>query len=1224
MQPVPTASVLGSLTDEGQFEQLAMAILREADPIYRAVAHTGVNAAGRTVKCPVDAIGFVRGSDPLHLVLVHHTTVAAKNLKDKWLHDPAAVVARTSAGPTAGPGDLLKAIEVASMARSESPELKVTLALTTNQEPDPALVTTVTQAARAHGIDVDIWSRSRLSHDLDFRPAGQWIRSKILGIEQDLLSAELLRDLSRKSLDSNGLLDDSRAWIARTLESTLEKTRANVTFLLGGSGVGKSVVCFRRLESHVHMGGFGLVISDDLVAAASSLEQAIWFALQQLHPALSPHGPSALSFASPEQPLLIIIEDINRFGRTGPLAEKIARWGKSPITADTSAPSPWRLLCPIWTEAIATMGEQVRREVESLCVSCGYLSDTEGRRAVQQRAHLTGRTLSDLAAGEISTALSNDPLLIALFDVADSPDPQKVLGDYVSRSLQRVAAGTGGNTATDYSAAILALGLEMLRHRTLEPPWREISTWLCLQGEPLRRIADIATRGELAKLTGPSSDQRLVFRHDRVRDFILSASVAESLRTGSLPDEVLRDPFFADVLGAALIQGGAPPDWVSRVSTENPLALFCALRITGPSNTSVAQRIFSAINAWLATSETHETRNAHLRWFAVGVLADTDRADIPKLTAKFRDNLTAGWLARLRNGDLMGGIALCIDLEPGVTAPWRDLQIEHAKLRYGPNLVSALCKFLERADIDGPLRSGALRLAGHIGDARLGEAIEACWNGDVSRIDRLPDYLWAAAECCGSKASRLLDPICAAWASLPDTPEGATMPSRKDSLAADQLRWTFRRWPPLHALDYFCTRATQPDLAWQLEYMLHGIDNPTTVAFVVRRLAEHQRELEGTGRFSHWVSSAGDEWERAQKEGRSMSLASRHILLDLWQDTGNDKYLRRQAFTLWSATDLAGDLGLLQAADQVDVLADRILAERLYRSDDSAIPFLIQKLRGGAHLEYWWHFGRYVWSLELASELDQLLGSRAPTCQEWFQSAKTDWIASELIMRLPAEEAEQLLVRHWDHLHFSPQFVQTAIYVATERTRALARSAVSQCPSAEKLFEHVCTHMGVRIADRPGITTEAQVRSLSEYLDLLSEIDFRLLWDECNRKGWYELRRELLDVHPKAIKIGRLWSPIRAKEEFDATVGTNRVHWIDLWIDDVLQTGVSWDEIREALSGWLAERRSVGALLLVLAAIEKRGTRSDLERLTVPEEISQAAEPVVTDARFLVLRTRLH
>jgi len=73
-----------------------------------------------------------------------------------------------------------------------------------------------------------------LSHELDFRPSGQWIRSQILGIEQDLLSAELLSNLAKKSLEANCPPDQPNAWIPRALESTLNpRTLSTVTYLLG-------------------------------------------------------------------------------------------------------------------------------------------------------------------------------------------------------------------------------------------------------------------------------------------------------------------------------------------------------------------------------------------------------------------------------------------------------------------------------------------------------------------------------------------------------------------------------------------------------------------------------------------------------------------------------------------------------------------------------------------------------------------------------------------------------------------------------------------------------------------------------------------------------------------------------------------------------------------------------------------------------------------------------
>jgi hypothetical protein len=103
-----------------------------------------------------------------------------------------------------------------------------------------------------------------------------------------------------------------------------------VTFLVAASGLGKSVACRRKLVAHVKAGGFGIVLSHDVVASATTLDQAVATALRQLHPALVTMGETALSFCSPERPLLLVVEDINRSGQTHLLAEKIAGWSRAP------------------------------------------------------------------------------------------------------------------------------------------------------------------------------------------------------------------------------------------------------------------------------------------------------------------------------------------------------------------------------------------------------------------------------------------------------------------------------------------------------------------------------------------------------------------------------------------------------------------------------------------------------------------------------------------------------------------------------------------------------------------------------------------------------------------------------------------------------------------------------------------------------------------------------
>jgi hypothetical protein len=79
-----------------------------------------------------------------------------------------------------------------------------------------------TQAeGKARGLDIDIWSVSRLAHELDNTPSGQWLRYQYLGIEQEQLSQELLAKLSRESLVIHRPDDDPEAWVSTSLDRAI-------------------------------------------------------------------------------------------------------------------------------------------------------------------------------------------------------------------------------------------------------------------------------------------------------------------------------------------------------------------------------------------------------------------------------------------------------------------------------------------------------------------------------------------------------------------------------------------------------------------------------------------------------------------------------------------------------------------------------------------------------------------------------------------------------------------------------------------------------------------------------------------------------------------------------------------------------------------------------------------------------------------------------------------
>jgi hypothetical protein len=113
-----TIRKLSEMTDEAAFERLATAILRDARLEYASLLHPGVNTEDKTVKSPVDGIGFVLGAKPRHLIAAHHTTCARDGLHKKWLHDPATVRPRKGGRPTAPAGDLIKTVEIVNAERT--------------------------------------------------------------------------------------------------------------------------------------------------------------------------------------------------------------------------------------------------------------------------------------------------------------------------------------------------------------------------------------------------------------------------------------------------------------------------------------------------------------------------------------------------------------------------------------------------------------------------------------------------------------------------------------------------------------------------------------------------------------------------------------------------------------------------------------------------------------------------------------------------------------------------------------------------------------------------------------------------------------------------------------------------------------------------------------------------------------------------------------------------
>lgn len=475
-----TIRALSRITDTGLFEHLATAVLRDARPeLYSNLTQSGVNADGRPVMSPVDAISFVPGAVPRHMVAVHHTTCQQGDLRKKWLHDPLTVKPRRKGIPKPLTGDLLKTAAIANEERTKTPDLHVTLALTTNKEPLQSVVREAEQVANSYGITLDLWSCSRIANYLDNTPNGQWLRKKYLGMEQERLSLDLLRELSHKSLETNQPRVRHSEQIVRSDAQTLIASLAKpVGFLVGESGFGKSVACFQFLTQHIEQGGCGLILPHEALESSIILDHAVDVALRQLHPSLAQGaGAEARALCSESMPLLMVVEDITRSGQSTYLIERLVKWAASFKNKDQAETSPsWRIICPIWPELFGALSDDTRKHLEQMTERLGAFSPEEARDAVLTRAKLAKIEMSSLDADALSETLGYDPLLIGLHTLDGRTPPEKVIATFVAGSAERVAR-SGTFAACDYTISLRALAEEMLRWRQVDPSWSDVRTW---------------------------------------------------------------------------------------------------------------------------------------------------------------------------------------------------------------------------------------------------------------------------------------------------------------------------------------------------------------------------------------------------------------------------------------------------------------------------------------------------------------------------------------------------------------------------------------------------------------------------------------------------------------------------------------------------------------------------------------------------------------------------
>ncbi|MER9185918.1 hypothetical protein [Mesorhizobium australicum] len=1214
-----TRKKLGELASPEEFELLVTAVLRAADPDYASLIHVGLNDAGRAIISPIDGIDIRVYRGGRRLLLVQHTITARKDLRRKWLYDQR--------------GDVPKARAISEKELARGAVCEATLVLTCATDPDQELIRDA-NAAAGKGLRVDFWTASRIADFLDRNPEGQWLREQQFGTPASRLSASQARTISRQSLDEYLPLVDRADMIPRALDDVLgrfARETLGAGFIIGESGLGKSAA-LRRLGDTWHTsGGIVFLLSHMWVEQASGIELAITLALRHWSPSLDlSSGATALSLATPDMPVLLMVEDVNQSSNPNRIIERLLGWSATvnAIGDTASSTQQWRLLCPVWRGNAGLSDMRFRDRVVQSSIVVDRFERAESVEAIGARALAAGTELTTLQCDDLACALGDDPLLIGLNQNWESPGAHDAIQSYVTANINEAADDR--LLASDLRHALDALAEKLVEERTTSPDWQHIRRWFSDDQDTIAALRRLIDRARIIRLGAEGGGDTLGYRHDRVRDHLLTQAMVRLISSDRLRDDTWAEPFYTELIGGAL--AALTPTAIERAAKLNPVAPFAALQDSRLTATQ-RQQVLGLARAWTASGGFNSNGIEQQRHHAMRCLARTDGDFVIPLARQFPFSLFQ-YEALIRNGSAKAAAAYCVNSGPGTRNSWRDRMIAHALSRHS-QFIPDLASLINDTSLTEKQLEGALNLSGELGDPALCNALAARWSKKPSLTE---GWLWAVLRCCPPIGHPLADTLFDVWAQLPTKVRHSCRNHdsnpRKD-IAVHSLPFGFARKPEPSAVAFLIARAKQERaLCGSLSWILSHVDLPEAVLFAAQFEAKLSRRAEKTGGFHSFSMRLERQWSPDQR-GRALSAKSRSALERVWRNRRRNAYDRKAAFLIWRQTPTRDELTSLAALEADPVLADAALRTRLKACDQTAVPLLKQRIWNSEHGNYWWFNARGVGLCNLHDDVQRYLEERRADPPVANRVTDADTILAELLLDENDAFAEEVIDRNWDQLKSSPVFVQAALYLATPKTLALAHSTIAETDAPQDTFALIDSHWGIKTTGRKGITSLAQLRALEPYYVQISKLQYGELYvstffESANRLGALEWRKRHLDPIIKETKFGDC--PSNAQALFTALDQEVRRYiergrpWfaIDYWFER--REAELWERnsLIAVISEWVHDRASVEAVELLCEALLYFGERRDLTLFDgLPSSLREACVDAIANCVYDVRRRSL-
>ncbi len=1166
---------------------------------------------GKAIKSPLDGFTQVPGSHPPKFIMVQHTTAKLEDLESKWLFDHTTATGKRK--EEGNDGDVVKAGQYAQEIRQKNPDAEFVLILTTNrplslnkQKGQDPLVLKTYQKCQDYNIHCVIWEQSRITHFLDNTPEGHWLRKEYLGIDAELLSEKLLEIICKINLErykqSFFLGDDDflQTEMEKTVEREINTQNQGLHLLIGESGFGKSTISYHLLKKHIESGGFGLWISVENIEEGLPLENIISISLKKLYSNIRIDPETDIWKYAIKQQFFIVIDDLNRASDPTKILRRIISFLplKSTKTGEPLAKIPFTIISPVWPKYWAPISREFQKNPQVHQTQINKFTFDESESIIIDAFQKQDTQITRLQANQIAKNLGCDPFLIGLFvqflrhnDIQISLLSKDVIDLFIQRNLEEIAQKSVSHyQCSEYNEVLLKICTEILIQKQFFPTFIQIEDWLRENPKYIHIFRDLIT----SKILCSMDNERFVFRHDRIQFFLLTQSMVKILESNSLiRSNVIAEPFYAEILGQSILLKEQSDSQLDDIQEKNILSLFESLKIFGEPSTDYHNKIIERIIAWSKEEKRIDYPLPSVIEAICWIIIDTDSSAIFPIT-DYLPQYYSIQFARIRNGCVDSGIQFCSNynhFQPKSNFLLRDRIFEHAKDKHHTKILKDLRNILQSEKVSDKQRYGALVFLGFLKFSSFENNILSCWRNTQDKKLILPAALWAGIECCGDALEDTLNPMMDYWASLSSDHEPDSGGLSDIVEVSQYLEFSVTHNMTNRVARYLISQCERHQtLKWPILVVLQYVDDPDAIEFFVKRIA-----LDYPNSF--YALSIADHWNRRKfSYGRQLSSQSLDRLEQLWKNDKNDIEVRKKSFRVWQTGANLADIEKVKTILPNTPLFNESVILRTELKDWSVLPEYLSLISENYHYLYVAH---HLWCHDIRQVVEKYLDSFKENIPHDFKGGHLNehYALNRLIMAIPEGDAEVLLDSFWSHLKYSSIFVQSALYIGTQRTLDLAKIAIQECPPDIDIFIHVSSHFWVNDQGRPRTFTKKRLNDLKPYLSRFTKDEIQHLYWTCESCGFREWARENLKGYlSEEAKKRNLYSDndlLQYLQKPDLKAHLN------FYINDAIEENKWGKDTRERLlrigHRLLTENPSQTNLEIVSIVLKICGKRNDLE-----------------------------